>query len=345
MDYTSYFAPYPALKEEFLAGAQNLTYDSDNPHPLLYLILAKDERTCHIAQRTDKCLANVRNLNPQWLNGKVNIILQSQDLQNVSAILGEIRAYGELAWVWRDKITTPISGADFRVRLPDCVVGVEIYTPQHRTKRHMRIAEEHQSSHITTTMTELFPFGWPERERVDTIQGEAVSQLAQAKAREHQFTNNEISVLWLDLQDPILWSMDFRKEQLLPISAFQETLTSGALWNALYGEKGLEVYDDLSTQGLPPRCYKMEFDGRFNQDTLIDFCIADTRTAHVVFENHRKTEVVPSSVYRGLHNLFKFNLEMSWLDWPNRGTLRMRVEETIKSLRLYKEAFRIPEIA
>ncbi len=332
---------YQSLSLAFSVGIQNLAYDSNNLHPLLCLILGNDDRTRDVAQRTDKCLENVHRTNPNWLNRRVDTILRDPDFNNVSAALGEIRAYGELIWVWDRKISTPQSGADFCLKLPDCVVEIEVHTPQHRTERHDRIIEEHQSSNVMTTMTELFPFGWPERCNIDTVQGEAVSRLAQVKDCEYQFTKENISVLWLDLQDPKLWPLDFSTAQLLPVSCFGENLTSGALWNALYGERGLEVYDELSVLGTPPRYYKMEFNGRFNSKSSIDFCIVDTRMVQTAFENHHKSYTIPPTFYRGLYNLFKFNLETSWIDWPNTGTLQARVNEAINTIRLHKDAFRI----
>ena len=339
MTYKKQFERYESIMECFWPDADKLPDEPDNLHPLLGLVLGDDHKG--ICGRTNHCVSRIKNEHPNWLSSKSKIVLHDKDYSNVSSTLGEIRALGELIWIWNSNIKTPKDGCDFILETKiGYKVRYEVFTPQHRTKRYSREISDDQSKNVRMKVSERFPFGWPERPTKDNVQGEAVSQLAQIKEKEHQFNTEDISVLWLDFRDPLLWPMDFKSDQLLPISAFREELTSGSCWNAFYGKKELPIFDQLSVLGLPSRSYDMEFDGRFNQNSLIDFVIISSQEQQVVFENHMKTKTIPDNFYKSLYRLFGFNLELSWLDWPLRGNLKSRVEHELETIRIYKNIFK-----
>ncbi|MHB1350289.1 MAG: hypothetical protein ACYCYR_10500 [Desulfobulbaceae bacterium] len=332
------FEKYPNLKNIFWPGAIGIKYTSDNPHPLTSLVLGDGSRTKDVAMRTDKCTQLVKDANEQWLKEKVKIILEDEDRSNVSASLGEIRAYGELIWIWEPGIEAGKSGSDFSLKANEKTVKIEVNTPQHRTKRHTLNHESFDTDRIKGKVYEIFPFGWPER-NIDNVQGEAASKLAAIKQKEHQFDKDSINILWIDLKDPTLWVLDFGFEQFLPLSAFREEITSGAFWNAFYAKKGTYIFDQLSMHGLASRIYKIEYNGRFWGNSLIDFVIADTRTDQIVFQNHSRDSCIPNELYQSLHRLFGFNLELSWLDWPIKGQLATRIKLELDRIQVYKEAF------
>lgn len=332
------FEKYPNLNEIFWPGANEIKYSSDNSHPLTSLVLGECSRTKDIAIRSEKCVQLVKNANEQWLKEKVKIILEDQDSSNVSASLGEIRAYGELIWAWGADIKAGKSGSDFSLLANGKMVKIEVNTPQHKTKRHTADYESFGKDRIKGKVYEIFPFGWPERE-IDNIQGEAASKLAAIKQKEHQFDKDAINILWIDLKDPALWVLDFGTEQFLPLSAFREEITSGAFWNAFYAKKGTYIFDQLSMNGLASRIYEIEYNGRFWRKSLIDFVIADTRTDQIIFQNHIRDTCVPNELYQSMHRLFGFNLELSWLDWPQKGQLATRVQLELDRIQVYKGAF------
>jgi len=329
---------YTNLKEIFWPCANGIKYSSDKPHPLTSLVLGEGDRTKGVAIRTDKCVQLVKNENEQWLKEKVKIILEDEDNSNVSASLGEIRAYGELIWVWGSDVNAGKSGSDFSMEVNGKTIKIEVNTPQHRTKRHSLNHESFGTDRIKGKVYEIFPFGWPERD-INNIQGEATSKLAAIKQKEHQFDENSINILWVDLKDPTLWVLDFGIEQFLPISAFREEITSGAFWNAFYAKKGTYIFDQLSMHGLASRIYKIEYNGRFWGKSLIDFVIADTRTDQIIFQNHKRDSCSPNKLFQSLHRLFGFNIELSWLDWPQKGQLATRVQIELDKIQFYKEAF------
>lgn len=340
MSLEQQFNNLPFMHELFWPCSKGISYSIDNPHPMLSLVLGSNSSTKEIAMRTDKCCQLIKNVNPEWLEKKAKFVLSDEDYSNVSALLGEIRAYGELIWVWGKNVQAGNSGNDFSIEIENKIFRIEVNTPQHRTKRYSVEHESFGSDRVKGKIFEIFPFGWPDR-NIDNVQGEAVSKISSIKQEEHQLSNDAINVLWVDLKDPVLWCLDFGTENFLSLSAFREEITSGAFWNAFYAKKGTFIYDQLDSKGLSSKIYKMEYNGRFWNNTVLDFVVADTQKNLVIFQNPNRNTDIPNEFYRNIHRFFAFNMELSWLDWPDKGNLSKRVELEIEKIQSYKEAFKI----
>ena len=345
MSLEPYFAQYPNLKKAFWPDADNIKWTEDKPpHPLVALIQDPDEQAKRVAARTDHCCGSILKHHPNWLKTKAAIIVCDAHAQNISATLGEIRAFGELIWVWQDRVIAGKHGHDFGITHEGQNVRVEVFTQQHRTKRGRIEHPPSKGERVYSQVIEIFPFGQPERPEKDNVQGEAVSKLAGIKQAEHQFSDEDINILWCDLKDPTLWMFGFDRNQFAPLSMFQEQITSGAFWNAFYAKKATPVFDDLPVGGyLRRKPYAMEFDGRFWQNTKLDFAIADTARRQIVFQNPQQKKKLPDWLLRDLHRLFGFDLQASWLDWPCPGQLKQRVEMALDSIAKYATAFELPE--
>lgn len=339
----SYIKQYPTLNHLFGSSGASFHDGERSSHPLVKLILTGNNITSMVASRTDKCAKNVNRASPGWLSKRAATIISDKDMENVSSAFGEIRAYGELLWVWDDKVHAKKSGSDFQLDYYGKTILIEVFTQQHRTVRYMQEIESKtftfDDKKVSSKMLEVFPFGWPDRS-VDTVQGEAVSKIAQIKQKEHQLDQCDISIVWVDLQDPGLWSTGFGRHQFFPITCWQENMTSGCVWSALYAKEGDYVYDNLSTLGMYSEPYKMEFPGRFQKDSKVDFFVFDTAEDQIVFQNHNGKKEIPDRLFMDFFRLYKFNYEASWLDWPMRGHLPDRIENTLEQLRLFKDAFR-----
>ena len=346
MKLETYFNRYPNMKAQFWPAAEKISWDIKKPHPLVSLILGDDERTRRVAERTDNCCQQIAGLHPGWIKGKATAIIKESNLFNVSAILGEIRAFGELIWVWQGKVVPGNSGSDFSLVAKTDKIRIEVNTPQHRSKRNRIDHKRIEFKRISSQVSEIFPFGWPQRIGKDNAQGEAVSRLAAIKQAEHQFDDKGINILWFDLQDPTLWPLDFGLSEFEPLSTFQEQLTSGAFWNAFFAKKGTPIFNCLPMGGYDlQKTYQMEYDGRFWGKSKLDFVIADTRQHQVVFQNPNRSCGIPDWLFRDLHRLLKFKLGVSWLDWPTRAQLKSRVELALNDIAYYETAFEIADVA
>lgn len=345
MNLERHLDKYPNIKASFDEWKQkhpkatSIQYDRENPHPLIALVIGDCSRTQEIANRTDWCFGIVKKKNSSWLESKVKKIITDKNMENVSASLGEIRAYGELVFAWNDAIKAKSSGSDFSIKVQNTEIKIEVHTPQHRSERREIAHKPFNIDSIKSTISEIYPFGYPQR-AIDNTQGEATSRLSCMKKVEHQFDAKSINILWIDLKDPMLWPLDFSSIQCLPVSQFNEDITSGAFWNAFYGKKQTYIYDNLSVCGIQSKAYSMEFNGRFWNNSLIDFVIADTRTEKIVFQNPNRKEIsIPDEIFQKIHCLFAFNLELSWLDWPVRNSLKKRIETQLEIIQSYKDSF------
>ncbi len=345
MSLEPHFTQYPNLKAAFWPDADIIKWAKDKPsHPLVALVQNTDERAKRVAGRTDHCCRAISKHSPNWLKAKAAIVLTDEHPQNISATLGEIRAFGELIWVWQDKVKAGKHGHDFEFANEGQNIRVEVFTQQHRTKRDRIEHPRSEGKRISSQVIEFFPFGRPERPEKDNVQAEAVSKLAGMKQAEHQFSEADINILWCDLKDPTLWVFGFDRSQFAPLSMFQEQITSGAFWNAYYAKKATPIFDALPVAGyLSRKPYFMEFEGRFWRNTKLDFVIADTAQRQIVFQNHKQDKKIPDWLLRDLHRLFAFDMQASWLDWPCRGQLRQKVEMALDSIAKYATAFELPE--
>jgi len=163
MNLESQFQRYPTLKELFWPSAKGIKYQPENPHPLIALVLSNDSRASDVAIRTDKCCQLVKDQNQDWIRQRVDTIIGEEDFSNASAALGEIRAFGELIWVWRQKVTPGKFRNDFTLEVDGIIVRIEVNTPQHRTKRHTLEHKSFESERIKGSILEVFPFGQNEK--------------------------------------------------------------------------------------------------------------------------------------------------------------------------------------
>ena len=315
-------------------------------HPVGFLLHYDHDSAGKVRARTEQCLKLVRLHNRPWLESKIRTMRREEkDLKNVSALIGEIRAYGELLWTWRPQQikTKPVgSGCDFIVENGGLGLWIEVKTPQSGPpEKCSRVHEETSDGNVFWQMTELAPFGFPKGIN-DTFPGQCASKITRVKKREHQFDDSAVSVLWLDLKDPCIWSCGFPSEHALPLYWEKETLVPGFVWHAFYAQEGDPTFDGLNVEGMHRRPRPMPFSGRFNQGTLIDFVILDIWSDKIVFENHKKKKRIPDQVYRDLFRLFPFNLQLSWLDWPVRGSLASRIDRCRSEIRAFCSAFVSP---
>jgi len=308
--------------------------NSDTLKSLHYLNnTTSNEHKC-IAIRMDIQLGYIYRYDEKWLQQKLDIFLKIENIknENFNGLLGEIRTYGELLELKTSvqmvsSIGTPSSGSDFIVLLNNEKINIEVNTPQKTGSKTTTIE-------ISKSITELInhtmglavssnaPYGYPAREK-DNIQYEAVSKFSKIKSEKEgkQFKKDEISILWLDLNDPIIFMFN-QLEYTTPISSFNGAISSGFIWNAFYSLKGDNIYSNYNT--FSKDLIKMEFDGRFN-DSYIDFVVMDFFTHKVIFENHNSKKKIPSDLYKVFFHLHNLNNQNSYLSFGNQSNLKHKI--------------------
>lgn len=327
----------PAIAAEVWPAVEERA--SEDPHHALRYLLASDSQAAErVARRTDHAVAAIRDRDPIWLGQKTAALRRSSDSSATTSVLGEIRAYADLLSAFPAQVRPNPRGCDFSVSLEAESVGVEVYSPQHRLERASTRPEVSIRHGIRMELVETAPFGLPERS-IDNVQGEAVSRIARAKRDESQLEGHDAYVLWMDLEDPLLWALVPDLLQTLPFSTFRNAATSGAFWSAFYGRRDMPVFDSLAFESGDHSIYRMEFEGRFFGGSLLDLAAVRLISGTVVYQNPNRRTVLSDDFFRRLHRLPDIRPEFCWLDWPSRGCLAARVARVQRELEAYADLY------
>lgn len=283
-----------------------------------------------ISSRMNVLVEKIIQNDNAWLESKVKEFLNSaktQTKENFSALLGEVRAYGEiLDTFYGCSVSHPKQGSDFILEIKKQKINIEINTPQETSNgKDTEYKEEYKNNNISdkvalTSISSKAPFGYPTRAK-DNIQYEAVCKFASIKKnkdknnnKEHkQFTEEDISILWLDMNDPTLFTFDLGHE-CQSLNAFNGAVSSGVLWYAFYGQKDDWIY--ASYDGMNSRdAVQMEFDGRFQSGSNIDFVIVDAFTKKYILQNPYTKKDISKELYNYFLNLFGMQISQSFFDF------------------------------
>ena len=276
----------------------------NRPHPLVRL--TGTERPSQVAHNTARAIKLILQNNREWLvDPRFRERMLSEDVTNAAGALAEIRAYGALLEAGYQ--VNPIRPAkepspDFRIAAENggCA-NVEVHAKQisgpmqdEIDKHEREIQEDFQAWRkekgksggvFIAEALGIQPLGAPDpAKRGETTTINAIHSLCQVKAEEKQFAEDEVNLLWLDMQDENPWWFLSCDPSVLVepvVSGNDGMLTSGALWYAMYGWKGAPVFDP----DFPQKITCMQHEGRFHRDTKISALVASFPRATVVFEN------------------------------------------------------------
>lgn len=250
-----------------------------------------------------------------WISSKINSLISETDEKNLTAVLSEIRAFGILIDIFQDTLNPQTGkGSDFSIGIGKESVLIDVYTPQIKANV-AGLKFINRNRQIISTIQEYFPLGKPKRLGKDNIQGEAVSRLASIKEGETQFNEKSINVLWIDIINYQFKGMDILEDQYIPYISFQSHITFGAFWHAFYAKKGDKIYDQLETEYMSDEPYIMEFNGRFQRRTKLNFVFINSNRGMIVFENHKRKCKI-KNFYKKIFELLDFKIEYSYLNWP-----------------------------
>jgi hypothetical protein len=333
---------YPTFAQVFREYPEMLLPE----HPVGHLLSWPQESAGFVRAGMERCLKSVLRHQKSWLESKIRTMRREQsDHRNVRALLAEIRAFGELLCAWRPEqinASSRSAGCDFVAEVGNSELRIEVHAPQSGPpEKCLQVHEEDSELDKFWRLVEHAPFGRP-KETNDTIAGMSASKITGIKKREHQFDGTAISVLWVDLKDPGIYLCGCPYDHALPLYFENEALHCGFLWYSQYAEKGDPIFDQLNVDGMHCRPRSLQFNGRFNQETRIDFVIFDTWSDKIIFEKHKNKKEISDFVYKDLLRLSSFNFQLSYLDWPIRGTLAGRIEHNRKEIKAFCSAFRPP---
>ncbi|MDA8407143.1 MAG: hypothetical protein M0T73_09850 [Deltaproteobacteria bacterium] len=324
---------YPNLHE--FAGDINPFMQKNDP--LGVLLMGSSDTARQVAKFTERCLQQIRSVNQVWFSSKSKKLKTDRTPENVSAVLAEIRAYGTLIRDWGNfKIEAPLkNGTDFVVHCGTQTLRIEVNAPQWAggTKITSQVLENITHGPFFSKVTEKIPFGMPRDLTKENFATMAISKICAIKQKEHQFSTDDFSVLWLDYWDPLLW-LSPMSDHARPYLIHNTRLELGWLWNAFYAKKGDPTFDSVLITGASTNAIPLAHDGRFHQeDCKIDLTIISDPRGLFAFQNPNKLNSFSDLFFAMLVDAHLFRFEISWLDWPTRGTLSSKIERSRLELR------------
>jgi hypothetical protein len=307
--------------EKFISEIEKnypVTTERHQKHPMLDYRNGDTELIKKYIMQCDSGMAKMEmeSAFKDWGSVKKKEVIDNTCIKNISSVLGEIRALGlihnSFLGVNLKCSKKNIAGADFYTTHYNDVlrIAIEVNTPLGRDK------EERTTNKINDFMTEFSPFGLPARE-YDTNQSEVISKIASIKDDEHQFKIEDINILFLDFVNPFLYrcGLDLINEQYKPYMKHDDGITWGALWHAFYAKKNDIIVEQFNCEGIHEKGeYKMEFDGRFQRNSKIDFIILNLVKELVIYENIQHEQVIDNETYLALLSLPGSSLENSFLN-------------------------------
>ena len=247
----SFIKPITGLSE-FLTQEEQFAFKQPEQaahiHPLSLLLNREEGRSQH-AVNVERALKQVSLANVKWIEKMKPRIVGSDAIEAASA-LAELRAYGALLEAGFKVIPVSVESKptpEFTISDGKCTALVEVHAKQFHTgtqkeleARQKWLSEQPAKPGVTVhTYGVVHPFGRPEIGKPgDSTTTNAISRICGIKQREHQLSDHSPSILWLDFQDLYSWDMAMSAQEFRPVLSWNEHLTSGALWYALYGWKG-----------------------------------------------------------------------------------------------------------
>jgi hypothetical protein len=234
-----------------------------------------------------------------------------------ASALAELRAYGDLLEAGYD--VTPIAPnnreptPEFEISDGQSRALVEVHAKQldAGTEKNLQqyrkmIAEQPARPGVAVYEHVIHPFGKPIVGKPgDSTTTNAISRICAIKQKEHQLHDDISSILWLDFQDLHTGDMALTAQQFHPLISWNENITSGALWYALYGWKGAPILEQChySHLKLPSQIKKMAHDGRFLTSKKLSAVVVSLPKATILAESPRKERQLPRNMrmrYMGL---------------------------------------------
>lgn len=287
----------------------------------------------------DQAIRQVSLGDMDWLETNRFRILSSNVFESASA-LAELRTYGALLEAGYDvrsirtdnKKPTP----DFMISDGPNTVLVEVHAKQYdgatekALEQHREmIATRPARPGVTVYQHNVFPFGKPAAGKPgDSTTTNAISRICGIKPKEHQLSDDVPSILWLDFQDLYTGDMALTAEQFNPVISWNEHITSGALWYALYGWRGAPIFEQChySHLDMPSQIKHMAHNGRFFLPNKLSAVIVSLPNATILAESPHKKRQLPVEVRMRYMAIPWAGIQHSLAEWTNGLVL-----QTLKS--------------
>lgn len=293
----------------------------------------------------------------EWLKRKVPSLMDLESVNNSTAAMAEIRAFGGLIEAGFD--VEPLQETDENT--PDFVAkdgsqdtAVEVAAKHQdkrmddlekcihdarQGKRPMPDGVEHSVHHghrgrIDMTVWCHQPAGAPDPSKPnDSVQTNLISRVCSIKGDEHQISEDKSAILIVDFNDfggPL--APHTMIDQTEPLIAGNYGYVTGALWYAFYGWKGAPVFEN-------DRKLTMEHEGRFRMDGSSKSKFSATLLVMpeyvVCFEHLSASLPLADSTRLHITKYPRLDLKHSVFDWTP-GTVASQIELDQRMISLFE---------
>ncbi len=269
----------------------------------------------------------------QWLTQNKKRLLNCNDVTEAISATGELRCYGYLLSAFGSKNVRPIPTSkkptpDFEIcgSLNDKIY-IEVNTLQMNEDEKKSLKEFLSYKEIDSDKRCIIrehcvaPFG---RKNAICITDNVIHKLCQVKANEKQCYNDDVSLLWIDVQDKDMNNISRRAFSTCPVETWNGMLQSNELWYAFYGEKGMPIYENWeSVFDYRLISSKMRHNGRFHKDSnsKVSAVIFSFPNSTIIYENPYCENKIPEWFIKGAFSLRWFEYEHSKINFPTQTLL------------------------
>lgn len=318
---------------------ENISTSDGLNHPVLFL-LQENGMDCvsrfqaSVQFNTKEAIRNIKNSGKFdcWLRKRKKIVL-GKNRVNASSSFGEIRCLGNIisAFPHFDICTEkPIKNGckpDFIVSCKNKSVYIETYTLQMNGEEADKLSKIHNenrnsSDGIVISECSYYPYGV--RSKYSLIES-AMAKINSIKEESFQFSNDNVNILWIDLQDEYMDSASMMLDIFNPINSSLtassvEGFYSNILWYSLYAPKGTPIFDAVHLiygEGNRVKLQKTSLDGKFVvNNSNISAIVFSGSDSVVVCENANAKNKIPKFFVKNITSLSKFKFELSRMNFP-----------------------------
>jgi hypothetical protein len=315
-------------------------------HPLVILLYSEPNSEFARQQLANLVtgIEEIRRRNPNWsLDSALKKRLLDPSIDTCRSALAELQVYAYLINAFPDtrpirtqKHKTPDFEVNHHLNVPSKPVYVEVHSKgwsEQMEKRMMQLQEDFDAGKIggkgpiRTAVMVITPFaGANPASQIE----DGVSKLCSIGSKSCQFPSDHAGVLWLNLEQHAL-NMILTPDDCHPLySIGTAKMCSGKLWNALYGEKELPLYEVYPDRPV----YTMRHAGMF-ADRRISAVAANFSREIVLFENPNAEVVLPTWFREQFFNMKWFRYQLSRVHMP-KVDLISRIEMEVAQCRALK---------
>ena len=288
-----------------------------------------------------------------WLKAKAAKLLDQKDVNNASAAIAEIRAFGGLIEADFDVQPLPETDEttpDFIAKTAHQAVAVEVAAKlqDHRQDDLQGMIHDamrgdgpvpegvghsvhgRRGGSIQMFVSAHQPGGSPDPSKPDdSVQANLISRVCGIKGKEHQIPEDMAAVLVVDFNDFGNSLTPFTLiDQTAPAIAGSDGFTSGALWYAFFGWKGAPVLERDER-------VKMGHDGRFrirgDRKSRLSAALLVMPEHVVCFEHPMAAFPLAEDTRLRIARFPRFDLKQSVLEWTP-GAVERRVDLDVEMI-------------